>query len=203
MNATLPPTSKSCSSSFVIPLFHIVCCRVLQFRSDTTAAMAATKTNSSVIVDDVDKKDDIHNVPLVKPKSNLSSMLAVLVGGVALFSDGYNAQIVGYMNLVLKELYKDDYTADVKTRVSNAFLIGEVFGMLFFGWAIDRLGRRNGIFWSTVFLVLGLVLSTAAHGTSISGQFWMLIIGRGVAGFGAGGTSDDKYLLCVYTNSNR
>ncbi|CEJ92828.1 hypothetical protein VHEMI08458 [[Torrubiella] hemipterigena] len=159
--------------------------------------MAATKTNSSVIVDDVDKKDDIHNVPLVKSKSNLSSMLAVLVGGVALFSDGYNAQIVGYMNLVLKELYKGDYTADVKTRVSNAFLIGEVFGMLFFGWAIDRLGRRNGIFWSTVFLVLGLVLSTAAHGTSISGQFWMLIIGRGVAGFGAGG----EYPTCATSST--
>lgn len=148
----------------------------------------ATKPNPSVVIDEADHKD-IHNVPMVKPKSNVSSMLAVLVGGVALFSDGYNAQIVGYMNPVLKELYKGDYTADVKTRVSNAFLIGEVFGMLFFGWAIDRLGRRNGIFWATVFLVLGLVLSTAAHGTTMNGQFWMLIIGRGVAGFGAGGMS--------------
>ncbi|EXU95728.1 MFS transporter [Metarhizium robertsii] len=128
-----------------------------------------------------------------RPVSKASSVLMVLVGGLALFSDGYNAQIVGYMNTVLAKLYPDEYTKDVKTRVSNAFLIGEVFGMLFFGWAIDKLGRRNGIFWATFFLVLGLVLSTAAHGTTVGGMFWMMIIGRGVAGFGAGG----EYPTCA------
>ncbi|OAQ60125.1 metabolite transport protein [Pochonia chlamydosporia 170] len=128
-----------------------------------------------------------------QPVSKASSVMMVLVGGLALFSDGYNAQIVGYMNTVLAELYPKEYTKDVKTRVSNAFLIGEVFGMLFFGWAIDRLGRRNGIFWATFFLVLGLILSTASHGTSVNGMFWMMIIGRGVAGFGVGG----EYPTCA------
>ncbi|KHN95205.1 General substrate transporter [Metarhizium album ARSEF 1941] len=122
-----------------------------------------------------------------QPVSKASSVLMVLVGGLALFSDGYNAQTVGYMNTVLSQLHPEEYTKDVKTRVSNAFPIGEVFGMLFSGWAIDRLGRRNGIFWATLFLVLGLVLSAAAHGTTLGGMFWMMIVGRGVAGFGAGG----------------
>lgn len=130
-----------------------------------------------------------------QPVSKASSVMMVLVGGLALFSDGYNAQIVGYMNTVLAELYPKEYTKDVKTRVSNAFLIGEVFGMLFFGWAIDRLGRRNGIFWATFFLVLGLILSTASHGTSVNGMFWMMIIGRGVAGFGAGGESNATFSI--------
>ncbi|KAF5122303.1 Glycerophosphoinositol permease 1 [Metarhizium anisopliae] len=138
----------------------------------------------------VDLKDE---QVAARPVSKASSVLMVLVGGLALFSDGYNAQIVGYMNTVLAKLYPDEYTKDVKTRVSNAFLIGEVFGMLFFGWAIDKLGRRNGIFWATFFLVLGLVLSTAAHGTTVGGMFWMMIIGRGVAGFGAGG----EYPTCA------
>lgn len=111
----------------------------------------------------------------------------VTVGGLALFSDGYNAQVVGYMNPVLTTLYPESYTAEMKTRMSNAFLIGEIFGMLFFGWAIDKLGRRNGMVGATFFLVLGIILTTAAHGTSSSGMFWMMIVGRGVAGFGAGG----------------
>jgi MFS family permease len=120
-------------------------------------------------------------------RSWASPFLRASIGGLALFSDGYNAQVVGYMNPVLTSLYPDDYTSSMKTRMSNAFLIGEVFGMLFFGWAIDRLGRRQGIIWATVFLVLGIVLTTAASGETDEGRFWMMIIGRGVAGFGAGG----------------
>lgn len=135
---------------------------------------------------------------IVTTKSWASSILMVVVGGLALFSDGYNAQVVGYMNPVLAELYPDEYTSGMKTRMSNAFLIGEIFGMLFFGWAIDKLGRRNGIVWATVFLVLGIVLTTAAHGTSNSGMIWMMVIGRGVAGFGAGGSrsSQEISLTC-------
>lgn len=34
----------------------------------------------------------------------VSSILAVLVSGVALFSDGYNAQVIGYMEPLLSEL---------------------------------------------------------------------------------------------------
>ncbi|KAM0723382.1 hypothetical protein Q7P37_000368 [Cladosporium fusiforme] len=131
------------------------------------------------------------------PRSWASSVLMVTVGGLALFSDGYNAQVVGYMNPVLTELYPDDYTSGMKTRMSNAFLIGEIFGMLFFGWAIDKLGRRNGIVWATAFLVLGIILTTAAHGTTNSGMIWMMIIGRGVAGFGAGG----EYPTCATTTT--
>ena len=120
-------------------------------------------------------------------KSWTKSVLMVAVGGLALFSDGYNAQVVGYMNPVLTALYPTDYTSGMKTRMSNSFLIGEIFGMLFFGWAIDKLGRRNGIVFATGFLVLGIVLTTAAHGVTNTGMIWMMIIGRGIAGFGAGG----------------
>jgi MFS family permease len=118
-----------------------------------------------------------------------SSVIMVLISGLALFSDGYNAQIIGYMNPLFKELYPDAFTPIIKTRLSNAYLIGEIFGMLFFGFLIDKMGRRTGIFFATVFLILGIIIATAAHGTNNLGMFWMMIIGRGVAGFGAGGIS--------------
>jgi len=57
----------------------------------------------------------------------------------------------------------------IKTRLSNSFLIGEIFGMLAFGAVIDRLGRRTGVVWATIFLVLGVILATAAHGTPAQG----------------------------------
>lgn len=121
--------------------------------------------------------------------TRVSSITMVLVGGLALFSDGYNAQVIGYMNPLFADLYPDRFSATIKTRLSNAYLVGEVFGMLFFGWAIDKLGRRTGILFATLFLVLGIVLTTASHGRDSLGMFWMIIVSRGVAGFGAGGKS--------------
>ncbi|KAG5978565.1 hypothetical protein E4U55_006060, partial [Claviceps digitariae] len=131
--------------------------------------------------------------PAPPPVSKATSILTVLVGGMALFSDGYNAQMVGYMNPVLATLHPREYDSTVKSRMSSAFLIGEVFGMLVFGWTIDRMGRRTGIFWATACLVLGVVLATGAYGSSVRGKLWMMIVGRGVAGFGAGG----EYPTCA------
>jgi|SRR5579871_3302232 len=119
--------------------------------------------------------------------TRISSIYMVLVAGLALFSDGYNAQIIGYMNPLFKKLYPDSFSSIIKTRLSNAYLIGEIFGMLFFGYTIDKFGRRTGIFFATLFLVLGIIIATAAHGKTHLGMFWMMIVGRGVAGFGAGG----------------
>jgi MFS family permease len=37
------------------------------------------------------------------------------------------------------------------------------------------------------------VLATASHGATVEGMFWMMVIGRGVAGVGAGG----EYTVCT------
>jgi MFS family permease len=93
------------------------------------------------------------------------------------------------MNALFPDLYPDGFSKTIKTRLSNAYLIGEIFGMLFFGWVIDKIGRRTGIFMATFFLILGIIIATAAHGNSQLGMFWMMIVGRGIAGVGAGGES--------------
>ena len=65
--------------------------------------------------------------------------------------------------------------------------------MLFFGFCIDRLGRRIGVIATTIFLVFGIVRATASHGNTVTGMFWMMIISRGITGLGAGG----KYAVCT------
>ncbi|KAF7593609.1 hypothetical protein BBP40_011127 [Aspergillus hancockii] len=66
--------------------------------------------------------------------------------------------------------------------------------MLFFGVLIDRVGRKTGVIAATLFLALGIALAAAAYGTSELGyDVWMMIVARGVAGFGAGG----EYPVCA------
>lgn len=112
----------------------------------------------------------------LKKTTRVSSILTVIVAGLALFSDGYNAQIIGYMEPLFSDLYKEGISAEIKTRLSNSYLIGEIFGMLFFGYIIDKVGRRTGIIFATAFLVLGIVLATAAHGKSQLGMFWVSLL---------------------------
>lgn len=97
------------------------------------------------------------------PPARKASALDVLVQGAALFSDGYNIQIIGYMNSVLAKLYPKEMTTDVKTRLSNSILIGDVFGMIIFGLCIDRFGRKIGIILTTVFLVVVSHLHRRIH----------------------------------------
>lgn len=101
------------------------------------------------------------------------------------------------MEPIFTQIYGSAASSSIKTRLSNSYLIGEVVGMLFFGFVIDKFGRRFGIVAATVLLVLGIVLATAAHGTSTLGLFWMMIVARGVAGVGAGG----EYPVCGTTSA--
>ncbi|KAJ0118613.1 major facilitator superfamily transporter [Diaporthe amygdali] len=119
--------------------------------------------------------------------SKLSVWLMVLFSGLAIGSDGYNAAVIGNVELLLAVLYPEALTDSIYDRLSNAFLIGMILGMISFGVVVDQLGRKTGAVATTTFLVLGIVLSAAASGNSPTGMFWMLIIARGIAGVGAGG----------------
>ncbi|KAF8900931.1 major facilitator superfamily domain-containing protein [Mucidula mucida] len=81
----------------------------------------------------------------------------------------------------------------MKSRLSNSILVGDVVGMIFFGLCIDRWGRKLGISTTTAFLVFGIILATASHGTTPTGMLWMMVVARGVAGVGAGG----EYAVCT------
>lgn len=128
-----------------------------------TPAKVQDKTNTSSEQDVPASYDSVQEGAL-KKVTRVSAIITVIVSGLALFSDGYNAQIIGYMEPLFVDLYKKGMTDSIKTRLSNSYLIGEIFGMLFFGYIIDKIGRRTGIVFATLFLVLGVVLATASHG---------------------------------------
>jgi MFS family permease len=107
------------------------------------------------------------------------------------------------VQVVFKRLYPEDYTPEVSTRVSNALLVGlctyirlcsakalplrslgAIIGQLFVGLVCDRIGRKVALIFTTLLIVLGATLCTAAHGAhgSAKGLFWFLTFARGLTG---------------------
>ena len=102
---------------------------------------------------------------------------------------------------MFKRLYPKDYTVTVSTWVSNALLVGQytlsehylyftfpylgaIIGQLFVGLVCDRMGRKVALVFTTLLIVLGATLATAAHGhhDSVKGLFWFLTFARGITG---------------------
>lgn len=114
-------------------------------------------------------------------------VMMVVFSGLAIGSDGFNASIIGNIELLMQVIYPKSLTTAVAARLSNAFMVGMIIGMLSFGYISDKLGRKTGAVLTTTILVLGIALSAGASGLTEDGMFWMLIIARGIAGVGAGG----------------
>lgn len=85
----------------------------------------------------------------------------------------------------------------MKTRVSQAYFIGVIIGALSFGQFVDRFSRKQGVIGATCILMLGVILSTAASGSTTMGLLWMLAIGRGISGVGAGA----EYPVCTTSSA--
>ncbi|CAI7671188.1 unnamed protein product [Penicillium pancosmium] len=119
--------------------------------------------------------------------SRISMVMMVIFSGLAIGSDGFNASIIGNIELLMGVIYPNSLTTEVAARLSNAFMVGMIIGMLSFGYISDKLGRKTGAVLTTTILVLGIALSAGASGLTEDGMFWMLIIARGIAGVGAGG----------------
>jgi len=106
---------------------------------------------------------------------------------LALFSDGYQLQVMNMLNVLFVRVYGHDvFTDEVKTRVGNAALVGSVLGQLVVGLCCDRLGRKQAIILTTAFIVIGSALAGGAFGPTEAFMFWVMTVARGMAGFGVG-----------------
>lgn len=120
-------------------------------------------------------------------RQSLSDLFTIFCAGFALISDGYQNSLMTMTNVVLRAEYKKQYTSYYSTQVSNALLVGEIFGQITIGLTCDYIGRKAAIIITTLMIVFGGILATASNGYSIIGMFWMLTVSRGIVGFGTGG----------------
>ncbi|CAK9439720.1 uncharacterized protein LODBEIA_P38200 [Lodderomyces beijingensis] len=118
--------------------------------------------------------------------SKAIAILSVVCAGAALVSDGYSNNVMTMLNKVYAFKYPKAYTGDMSASVSNASLVGTILGQFFVGFCCDLLSRRFCIIVGTVLIVLGFFLSAVAHGKTTQGMFWMIVVFRGVTGFGVG-----------------
>lgn len=61
---------------------------------------------------------------------------------------------------------------------------GAIIGQIIVGVICDRLGRKVALVGTTLFIVIGAILGTAAYGAhgSVQGLFWFLTFARGITG---------------------
>ena len=64
------------------------------------------------------------------------------------------------------------------------FELGDIIGQLFVGIICDRMGRKVALVSTTLLIVLGATLATAAHGVNggVTSFFWFLTVARGITG---------------------
>ncbi|CAI4056317.1 hypothetical protein SKDZ_03G0040 [Saccharomyces kudriavzevii ZP591] len=120
-------------------------------------------------------------------KDKWKNIITIIASGFALISDGYVNGSMSMLNkLFVMEYGAKNYSSKVSTRVSNASLVGIIFGQFFMGIAADYYSRKSCILVATTILVVGSALCAASHGTTVPGMFWMLTVMRGLVGIGVG-----------------
>ena len=107
--------------------------------------------------------------------------LVICALGIAWILDGLEVTIVGSLSGALSESPVLHLSAEQVGAAASAYLIGAVFGALFFGWLTDRLGRKK-LFSITVLIYL---IATIACG--LSWNFWSFALFRLITGAGIGG----------------
>lgn len=181
------PPSKKFKVLIVILPRNSLSWGILKMESIETSDKIVKSQNGTTDLKVTSGENCVHDVEEGKTTySKLSVTLMVVFSGLAIGSDGFNSSIIGNLSLIFGVLYPD-LSATMYSRLSNAFLVGMIVGMLGFGYVSDRLGRKSGAVLTTFILVLGIALSAASSGKDQLGMFWMLVIARGIAGVGAGG----------------
>ena len=86
------------------------------------------------------------------------------------------------------------------TLPKHTLRLGAIIGQLFVGLLCDRIGRKAALVFTTLLIVLGATLGTAAHGahSSVKGLFWFMTFARGLTGIVRTGDTDHVLdLICL------
>jgi len=143
--------------------------------NDSTTVMAGSDASTAV--------------PRKGPRT-MGKISTVFACGTALFADGYVNSAAGTVNTILGRIYPEEYGKNHYSELfSGMAYLGTILGMLFFGYFVDRYGRKYGMLTSSCIMIVGSALCASAKGAggSISGMFAALIVYRFITGIGIGG----------------
>ena len=127
-----------------------------------------------------------------KKNGGLGPVALIFACGTALFSDGYVNANSGPTNTIIKMIYKDQVSAADLDHFSSLYssltFAGTLLGMLVFGVLSDRIGRKFGMIFASLWLALFSVLISGSWGAggSISGLFTALQAYRFLIGIAIG-----------------
>jgi MFS family permease len=129
-----------------------------------------------------------------KANGGLGPIALIFACGTALFSDGYVNANSGPTNTIFKQIYKNDpnVTSSQLSHFSSLYssmtFAGTLLGMLVFGVLSDRIGRKFGMIFASLWLALFSVLIAGAWGAggSTGGLFAALEAYRFLLGIAIG-----------------
>lgn len=145
-------------------------------------------------------------------KTGLGAVALIFACGAALFSDGYVNASSGPALTIISYIYPDQPGfSSFESRFSSLVFAGTVVGMLTFGFLVDRVGRRYGMWFASLWLVLWSILIAGAWGAggSVGGLFAALSAYRFIMGiaigaeYPSGSVAASENTECEGVNKNR
>ena len=107
--------------------------------------------------------------------------LVILALGVTWILDGLEVTLAGAISGALKESPTLRFTNSDVGIAHAAYLLGAVFGALFFGWLTDRWGRKK-LFFITLAVYLAASAATAFSWDLLSFCLFRFLTGAGIGG---------------------
>ncbi|KAJ9480607.1 hypothetical protein VN97_g12944 [Penicillium thymicola] len=142
-----------------------------------------TKNASTVVSGDVEKVANSYR------PSRWQSNITIISCYIANFSDGFQNTLANPTNVIFKQvLGADEFSSEMKTRMSNSVIVGAILGVVVFGYTSDMFSRRAGLLFTSSLVAIGTLMAVLAlqvHPSS--NMLWYFVVVRGIAGFGVGG----------------
>jgi len=121
-------------------------------------------------------------------KNRLGPIALVLACGTSLFSDGYlNGSLGSARTFLIRQYGAATFNGnDRGTVFSSMGFVGIVLGQLSFGWIVDKIGRRNSMFFANIIVIVFSILQCGAYGPNPDVLFRVLTAWRFFQGVSPG-----------------